>query len=95
MRPTRLLIGLLPLLAVAATPAESLDMPAPEGAAEQKSLDLPAKGMSMKEVRRRYGAAQEVRPPVGEPPITRWVYEGYTVYFEHRHAIHAVPHPND
>lgn len=95
MRPTRLLIGLLPLVAVAATPAETLDMPAPGGTAEQKSLDLPVKGLSMKEVRRRYGAPQEVRQAVGEPPITRWVYEAYTVYFEHRYVIHSVPHPND
>ena len=26
------------------------------------------------------------------PPITRWDYEGFSVYFEHQHVIHAVAH---
>ena len=29
-------------------------------------------------------------PPSGKPPITRWDYDGFSVYFEHQHVIHAV-----
>lgn len=52
--------------------------------------ETPVKGMSMDRVEQAFGQPLEVRGPVGDPPITRWVYEGYTVYFEHRHVIHSV-----
>ncbi len=52
--------------------------------------EMPVKGMAMDRVEQAFGQPLEVRGPVGEPPITRWVYEGYTVYFEHRHVIHSV-----
>jgi hypothetical protein len=29
-------------------------------------------------------------PAVGRPPISRWEYPGFIVYFEHEHVIHAV-----
>ncbi len=29
-------------------------------------------------------------PAVGEPPITRWKYPGFEVYFEHQLVIHTV-----
>ena len=28
--------------------------------------------------------------PVGEPPITRWAYPKFTIYFEHQAVIHSV-----
>jgi len=27
---------------------------------------------------------------VGKPPISRWEYPGFVVYFEHEHVIHSV-----
>jgi hypothetical protein len=27
---------------------------------------------------------------VGQPPITRWVFPTFVVYFEYQHVIHAV-----
>lgn len=44
----------------------------------------------MNEVERVMGAPQQMLPPIGEPPITRWVYDDYTVYFEFDRMIHAV-----
>jgi hypothetical protein len=29
---------------------------------------------------------------VGDPPITRWVYDRFTVYFENDRVIHSVVH---
>jgi len=52
--------------------------------------DMPKRGLTMKAVRKRYGAPQRRIPPVGKPPITRWVYPGYIVYFEHQYVIHSV-----
>ena len=30
-------------------------------------------------------------PAVGQPPITRWDFADYSVFFEYQHVIHAVP----
>lgn len=53
---------------------------------------LPHKGMSMTQVERSFGQPAKVLAAVGTPPITRWVYEGYTVYFDRDHVVHAVSH---
>lgn len=52
---------------------------------------LPQRGMSMRTVESRFGAPLKKLAPVGEPPITRWVYADYTVYFEGPYVIHTVP----
>ncbi len=55
-----------------------------------QSPDRPARGMSMDKVEATYGAPTNRATPVGEPPITRWEYPGFTVYFEHQYVIHTV-----
>ena len=37
-----------------------------------------------------YGTPRQPHAAVGEPPITRWDYPGFSVYFEHDLVIHAV-----
>lgn len=77
-----LLVGL-----PSATLADTLIM---EGV-EQASVDnRPVRGMSMESVQARYGAPLSKRPAVGDPPITRWEYQDFVVYFEYRFVIHAV-----
>lgn len=72
--------------------AEQLQMPAEEPMAPPAaSMDMPIKGMPKAQVREMYGEPNEIKAPVGEPPITRWVYDGFTVYFEYSHVIHSVP----
>jgi hypothetical protein len=56
------------------------------------SVGKPARGMSMDQVRSRYGEPGNELPWVGDPPITRWVYDDYTVYFEHQYVINSVVH---
>lgn len=53
-------------------------------------IELPVRGMSMREVERKFGPPLEKIPPVGRPPISRWVYRDYTVYFEYKYVIDAV-----
>ncbi len=53
----------------------------------------PHRYMSMNQVRGKFGEPVTVLPWVGEPPITRWVYDDYTVYFEHDRVIHSVVNP--
>lgn len=50
----------------------------------------PQRGMSMKAVERAWGSPETRRAAIGDPPISRWEYSGFTVYFEHNHVIHAV-----
>jgi len=53
-------------------------------------VPVPQRGLSMDRVKERYGAPERRVGPVGDPPITRWVYADYTVYFEGNRVIHAV-----
>lgn len=73
--------------------ADTLDMPnAATAQGENDSLEvaMPARGMSMQRVESRYGRPAGKDPAVGEPPISRWSYDDYTVYFEGNYVIHSV-----
>lgn len=50
----------------------------------------PARGTSMRAVEERFGTPAARHPAVGQPPITRWDYDGFSVFFEHDKVIHAV-----
>lgn len=49
-------------------------------------------GLSEQAVLARFGEPRERLAPVGQPPISRWVYDDFTVYFEFNTALHAVVH---
>ena len=73
--------------------AETLNMPAASGqSVTTTSITLPGRGMSMDEVESRFGAPKQKFNQVGDPPITRWLYEDFTVYFEYTYVINAVSH---
>lgn len=50
----------------------------------------PNRGMTMETVETRWGTPLTKRNAVGDPPITRWEYPTFVVYFEYRNVIHAV-----
>jgi hypothetical protein len=50
----------------------------------------PKSGMSMKQVVKQFGEPAQKVPAVGEPPISRWVYDKFTVYFEYQYVIWSV-----
>jgi hypothetical protein len=61
------------------------------------SAQLPARGQSMAQVEARFGAPTEKLAAVAgpnnrtaNPPISRWVYPAFTVYFENSHVVSAV-----
>lgn len=56
------------------------------------AIELPKRGSSMAAVEARFGAPQTRHAAVGQPPITRWDYKDFSVYFEHQHVVHAVAH---
>ncbi|MBU1191036.1 MAG: hypothetical protein KKA36_02405 [Gammaproteobacteria bacterium] len=54
------------------------------------SIARPDRGQSMASVESQFGKPESISPTVGQPPITRWVYPGFTVYFEDQTVIRAV-----
>jgi hypothetical protein len=44
----------------------------------------------MGQVSSKFGAPTTKIPAVGSPPISRWEYPGFVVYFEADHVIHSV-----
>ncbi len=50
----------------------------------------PGNGVRMDDVESTHGAPSERHGAVGDPPITRWVYPQFTVYFEHDLVIYSV-----
>lgn len=80
------------LLSLASAHADVLDLPT---AAESSPMDKPAKGATMQAVLARHGAPTKKHAAVGggspqQPPITRWDYPGFSVFFEHDHVVDAV-----
>ena len=56
----------------------------------ERVASMPARGTSMTTVEARLGAPEKRFAAVGDPPITRWVYPLFTVYFEHDRVLHSV-----
>lgn len=72
--------------------AETIMVPE-EGPAGLASV--PTKGMSMGNVVSRFGEPLVRHPAVGggaplQPPITRWDYRGFSVFFERQTVVDAV-----
>jgi hypothetical protein len=84
------ILRILLLLAVgAAAPAfaETLSTDTGNPAA---SGDRPNRGSTMASVQGRFGEPTQRHATVGNPPITRWDYPQFSVYFEHDRVLHAV-----
>lgn len=56
----------------------------------QSSVQTPPRGAPMSAVEAGFGEPRTRHAAVGQPPITRWDYDGFSVYFEHNHVIHSV-----
>ena len=57
-----------------------------------EGLPRPTRGMTMDQVLKRFGQPAVEYPRVGQPPITRWDYKDYSVFFEHQYVLDAVVH---
>ncbi|WP_439135185.1 hypothetical protein [Pseudomaricurvus sp.] len=71
------------------TSAETIRIPV----GQQSSANVVAKptmGLSMDQVEEQFGEPVKRNPARGQPPITRWEYEQFVVYFEDNTVIHSV-----
>ena len=55
-------------------------------------MSLPINGVSKDEVRARYGEPEQKHAAVGDPPITQWTYDSWSVYFEYELVLFTVLH---
>ncbi|MDD3609812.1 MAG: hypothetical protein PHI49_08665 [Halothiobacillaceae bacterium] len=82
------LCATLPLILGLAAPLQAQTLSPAQAAPIERAV--PVRGLSMNQITQRYGEPRERVAAVGKPPISRWVYNDFTVYFEHRTALHAV-----
>jgi hypothetical protein len=86
----------LVLLMLAATGAQADTLLIDGIDVDKQTADArPKPGMSMTAVESAYGTPSQRHGAVGgsvvqHPPITRWDYPSFSVYFEHDRVIHAV-----
>ncbi len=50
----------------------------------------PHHGQTMSVVESKYGVPNNKSAAIGNPPISRWTYPEFSVYFETNHVIHSV-----
>ena len=89
-----LLTLIIVLLTCYSAPAISdtllIDVIQNEPANSTNGILLPTRGMDMQQVKEKFSSAIKEYPAVGIPPITRWNYEGFSVYFESNTVLHSV-----
>ncbi len=92
MQKTFLLLATLALGTAPALHAETLTVPETTAAS---SAGLPVRGSGQDAVLKAFGEPQTRHPAVGggsaqQPPITRWDYNDFSVFFENSHVVDVV-----
>jgi hypothetical protein len=87
-----IIIGTIFLSAASLTQAEVISIADPRYDVENSAEGVlrPTRGMSKAKVEQQFGQAEQQFDAVGEPPISRWVYSDFVVFFEYGTVIHSV-----
>lgn len=83
-------LGVLPSGAL----AEVIKIPVGSQKTSATNVDRPALGVLKTHVLEDFGEPLQRHAPVGNPPIERWDYELFSVYFEYDHVVHSVLKPS-
>lgn len=75
-----------------ATLAHADQLQVPVSQQGSNALQTPQQGSSQQLVLSQYGEPLKRHASVGRPPITRWDYQDFSVYFEHSTVINSVKH---
>ena len=70
--------------------AETLQMEGTENASRFEHAGKPSRGMTQAKVEATFGQPGSRVAAVGDPPISRWEYADFIVFFEYDRVIHAV-----
>ena len=60
---------------------------------QSERMELPKNGLDKATVEAKFGTPVEKNPAVGDPPISNWKFDGYSVYFEYDLVLFSVLHP--
>lgn len=88
MRTRLTLLLLSSLLVMPALQAQNLAIPG--HTATDQVQPMPKRGSNMNAVIVEFGQPDERYGPIGEPPITEWVYGTFRVYFENDIVLHSI-----
>ena len=91
---TRMVLALLITTFMTAVPFGTgfADVLLIEEVRQSDRMELPVNGLSKADVKTRFGDPASTHSPVGDPPITRWDYSGWSVYFEYDLVLFTVLH---
>jgi hypothetical protein len=91
MKSSLTMVSLLILLLFGTAPAFA-DVLLVDSIQSAPRIQTPQNGFTMSQIRQQYGNPVSELPAVGDPPITRWDYDGFSVYFEYDLVLHSVVH---
>jgi hypothetical protein len=86
---TRIVLAFVLALAFQAVYADVLIIDEVRQAAR---MELPENGQSKATIESKFGAPLEKRSAVGDPPISSWKYDNFSVYFEYDLVLSTVLH---
>jgi len=58
-------------------------------------MTLPENGQTKSNTEAKFGTPEQKHQAVGDPPISRWDYGQYSVYFEYDRVLFSVLHPGN
>ena len=97
MESIRLALIALSFALLASSPA-SADVLLIDSIESAPAIQTPSQGQTMADVRSQFGDPATEHPTVStdggpyQPPITRWDFENYSVFFEHDVVVRSVVH---
>jgi hypothetical protein len=87
---TRIVLAFMLTLAVQAVYADVLII---DEVRQADHMNLPKNGQDKATVEAKFGTPLQKLPAVGDPPISSWRYDTYSVYFEYDRVLYTVLHP--
>ena len=87
---TRIVLAFVLAFAVQAVCADVLLI---EEVRQAERMELPKNGQNKADVEAKFGTPVEKNDAVGDPPISSWKYDSYSVYFEYDLVLSTVLHP--
>ena len=87
---TRIVLAFMMALTLQAVQADVLII---DEVRQAERMELPKNGQDKATVETRFGTPLEKLPAVGDPPISSWKYNTYSVYFEYDLVLFTVLHP--
>ena len=88
--PAALLCGLVYSLGTVGTAMAETIVVDDQVQIRDSGVTKPKRGITMTQVEAKFGAPVTKHDAVGQPPITRWDYAGFSVFFEHDRVIDTV-----